>query len=66
MKKSKNRSERLSELQKKSFEQPGIKDLMIILNHWKKAYEAEQAHQKIKESQYVMTNSNVSNPEYLF
>ena len=66
MKKNKNRSERLSELQKKSFEQPGVKDLMIILNHWQKAHETEQTHQKIKESQYVMTNSNVSNPQHLF
>ena len=47
MGKNKNRPERLSELQKKSFEQLGIKDLMIILNHWQKAHKAERIYQGI-------------------
>ena len=63
MKKDKNRSERLSELQKESLERPGIKDVMIILNHWQKAYEVEQAHQKIKEVQYKMSHSDKSSFE---
>ena len=57
------RSHRHTELKKKSLEQPGIKDLMIIYNHWRESYKAEQAHQEIQETSYTTFNSDTSNPK---
>ena len=63
---SKDRSQRHSELKKQSFEQPGIKDLMIVYDHWKESHKAEQAHQEIKKLNYTTVNSDTSNPKSFF
>ena len=39
----KNRKKRYTEL-KQSLERPGIRDLMIIYDNWRKGHKAEQIH----------------------
>ena len=64
-KSSKNRAKRYAELEQQYLSHPGIKDLMIVYDHWKEAHKAVQAHQGIRERSYTATSSDSSNPKAL-
>ena len=44
----KSRAEKHVELQKKSLEKPGVKEMLEVYNRWQLANQAVQAHQDLK------------------
>ena len=60
----KNRAKRHIELKKQSLDRPGVKEMMTVYNLWQESYKAEQAHQVIKNSAYIVTNSDSSEPRF--
>ncbi len=60
----KNRAKRHSELKKHSLERPGVKEMITVYNLWQESHKAEQAHQAIKDSAYIVTNSDSSEPRF--
>ena len=62
----KSRAEKHVELQKKSLEKPGVKEMLEVYNRWQLANQAVQAHQDLKNVGYKIISSNSSDPQSFF
>ncbi len=59
------RAKRHAELKSQYLTQPGMKEMLDIYDRWQMIDKALQAHQDIKEQNYIIANSDNSNPKTL-